>query len=40
LAFASDFDTLKKSQAQTITWVGLALAATESVGIFIKNVAW
>ncbi len=40
LAFASDFDSLKKSQAQTITWVGSALAANESVGIFVGNGAW
>ncbi len=40
LAFAADFDTLKKSQAQTITWVGTPLAANESVGIFIGNGAW
>lgn len=40
LEFAPDFDTLKKSQAQTITWVGTPLAANESVGIFIGNGAW
>jgi len=40
LAFAADFDTLKKSQAQTITWVGSALATNEAVGIFVGNGAW
>ena len=40
LAFAADFDTLKKTQAQTITWVGTALGSNETVGILIGNGAW
>ena len=40
IAFASDFDTLKKSQAQTITWVGTALGSNEAVGILIGNGSW
>lgn len=40
IAFASDFDTLKKTQAQTITWVGTPLSNDEAVGILIGNGAW
>jgi hypothetical protein len=40
LAFAADFDTLKKTQAQTITWVGTALGSNETVGLLIGNGAW
>lgn len=40
IAFASDFDTLKKTQAQTITWVGTSLSSDEAVGILIGNGAW
>jgi hypothetical protein len=40
IAFASDFDTLKKTQAQTITWVGTPLSNNEAVGILIGNGAW
>jgi len=39
-AFAADFDTLKKTQAQTITWVGTTLGSNEAVGILIGNGAW
>jgi len=40
LAFDADFDTLKKTQAQTITWVGTVLGSNETVGILIGNGAW
>ena len=31
---------MKKSQAQTITWVGSALGSNEAVGILIGNGSW
>jgi hypothetical protein len=38
--FSPSFTQLQKSQAQTITWMGSALAPNQSVGIFIGTPAW
>jgi len=38
--FPSDFDTITKAQANTMTWVGNALAANERVELFIGTWTW
>lgn len=40
LAFQAGFDTLRKSQAQTIGWDGSALAPNQGVGIFVGGWTW
>lgn len=40
IAFPNDFDTIVKSQANTLTWNGNPLAANQSVGIFIGSWTW
>ena len=40
LAYQVDFDTLDKSQANTITWTGSPLLAHEAVGVFIGGWTW
>lgn len=40
LAFQPGFDTLQKSQAQTIGWAGPALAPNQGVGIFVGGWTW
>jgi len=40
VAFPSNFDTIVKSQANTLTWVGNSLAANESVGVFVGSWTW
>lgn len=40
LNYEATFDTIKKSVANTITWVGSPLAANESVSIFIGSWGW
>lgn len=40
LGFQSGFDTIVKSQANTITWVGSPLAANETVSVFIGSWTW
>jgi hypothetical protein len=40
VAFQPGFDTIVKSQANTFTWVGSALAANQSVGIFVGSWVW
>jgi len=40
IAFAPDLDTIVRSQANTITWVGSPLAADQTVGIFVGSWTW
>ena len=40
IQFQASLDTLYKSSAQTINWIGNPLAPDESVGIYIGNGAW
>ena len=40
IAFADDFDTIRKSVANTIAWAGSPLAANDNVGIFIGGWQW
>lgn len=40
LAYETSFDTLIKSQANTITWSGSPLAANEAVGVFVGGWTW
>lgn len=40
IAFQPGFDTIVKSQANTLTWVGNPLAANQSVGVFIGSWTW
>lgn len=40
IAFQPDFDTIVKSQANTLTWIGNSLAANESVGVFVGSWTW
>lgn len=40
IAFPIDFDTIIKSQANTLTWVGSALGADQHVGIFVGTPTW
>ncbi|MBN9294120.1 MAG: hypothetical protein J0G96_09095 [Flavobacteriia bacterium] len=40
IAFPSDLDTIRKSIANTVTWVGPALSANEYAGIYIGTPAW
>ncbi len=40
IAFQPGFDTIIKSQANTLTWVGSPLSANQSVGIFIGSWTW
>ncbi|WP_343633918.1 hypothetical protein [Fluviicola sp.] len=40
IAFQPGFDTIVKSQANTLTWIGSPLAANQSVGIFIGSWTW
>lgn len=40
IAFQPSFTQLQKSAAQTITWQGSALAANQSVGIFVGTYTW
>lgn len=39
-SFPANFDTIVKSSANTFTWNGPALAANESIGIFIGSWGW
>ena len=39
-SFSAGFDTIQKSQAQTLAWVGNALAANESVSVFVGSWTW
>lgn len=38
--YESGFDTIVKSQANTFTWTGNALAAGESIGLFVGSWTW
>jgi hypothetical protein len=38
--FQNGFDTIVKSQANTLTWNGNALAADETVGVFVGSWTW
>ena len=40
IAFATDFDTIIKSQANTLTWQGKSLAADEAVAVFVGSWTW
>lgn len=38
--YESGFDTIVKSQANTFTWTGNALASGESIGLFVGSWTW
>ena len=40
IGFPSGFDTIDKSNAQVLAWVGTPLAANDQVGIFVGSWAW
>lgn len=40
LSFPLGFDTIQKSQAQTLAWAGTALAPNESVSVFVGSWTW
>lgn len=40
IAFPEGFDTITKSQANTLTWDGVALMENESVGLFVGSWTW
>ncbi|TSJ41327.1 hypothetical protein [Fluviicola chungangensis] len=40
VAFQPGFDTIVKSQANTLTWIGNSLAANQSVGVFVGSWTW
>jgi len=40
VAFPTTLNSLSKSSAQSIAWVGAPLAANQAVGIFIGNWSW
>ncbi len=40
IAFPEGFDTISKTQANTLTWDGIPLNANETVGLFIGNWEW
>lgn len=40
IAFPDGFDTIVRTQANTLTWDGNPLAANESVGVFVGSWAW
>lgn len=40
IEFPNDFDTIVKSKAETFSWVGSALSANQSVGMYIGTYAW
>jgi len=40
ISFPAGINTISKSQAYTLTWVGNPLAANETVGIFIGTWTW
>ena len=40
IAFQPGFDTIIKSQANTLTWIGSPLTANQSVGVFIGSWTW
>lgn len=40
IAFPTTLNSLSKSSAQTISWVGSPLAANQAVGIFIGSWSW
>ncbi len=40
IAFEVGFDTIVKSQANTLTWQGKSLAANEAVGVFVGSWTW
>ncbi len=40
IGFPDGFDTIIKTQANTLTWDGNALAANEHVGLFVGSWAW
>lgn len=40
IAFQPGFDTIVKSQANTLTWIGSPLSANQSVGVFIGSWTW
>lgn len=40
LAFPTDFDTIIKSQANTLTWVGSPLLSTERANLYIGTWTW
>ena len=40
VAYPIGFDTIVKSQAETFAWAGTALAAKQSIGIFVGSWTW
>jgi hypothetical protein len=40
ISFPSTFDTLRKSQAYTLSWVGSPLAPNQNAGVFIGSWTW
>lgn len=40
IAFPAAFDTIVKSVANTLTWVGSPLAANQNVGLFVGSWTW
>lgn len=40
VAFPIGFDTIVKSQAETFTWAGTALAANQHIGVFVGSWTW
>lgn len=40
IAFPADFDTIKKSVAESLIWGGSALAADQHVGLFVGSWSW
>ena len=40
IGFPDGFTTINKSQSQTLTWEGTALATNDHVGVFVGSWAW